>query len=331
MSTMHNNMIKVPAFMKCFNETFEKSTVKDIEKFSKKIGTCKAWMISSDYVFNDAHRNFDVASFTLIPLIKDPAILKAEIAAAVPKDLKDRKSVTDKFIKLLQSNNQFHIVVAFPKCFMLGHGKDSEDKNVVEVLDSWINGIRELCENVKGGEATYKTVAESLLQLKKEYIGEKRISKRPLIREMICVVCLAAYIVACLHKSTDAKMIIWSPDRDPMMGMVHGEFGRYFPQVFLTLAQGYVRKLPQKYASGFVDFVCTLPPSAGVVWADEFNRLADYFAGLFARIDLSKEQQEDCLHKLLVKYVVENPCVAVIGCDEKGARRLEFSLSGQAG
>ena len=91
-----NTEINNPIFQ-VIDETFEKSTKTDLEKYYLKLTNgVKKWTCYSDYCFGDSNKPNDVVCFTLIPYIVDFEKLSNN---KLPIEIKEKLTEKDKRVE----------------------------------------------------------------------------------------------------------------------------------------------------------------------------------------------------------------------------------------
>ena len=315
----------IPA-IKGIRETFNKSAIVDFTKFCNSIGRCDAWMVASDYVFRDGNRKYDTMAFAIIPVVKDVIAFRDEIENVEKQDLKRRKKIKNDFVNLLKSNKVFHVVLNFEKSYLLGDDLASELKNMTMILQSFENAFPILERGV--GDALQKSqiglAKKSIGLLNAELAKGMTNDKVSMVREVLTLVNVLGFLVSVIHSAGGGKIVTLLPDRDPIYDLVGTGSDAYFPQMTLMMANAFVTAYC--HGSGYVDVVCAVPPNTGAVWSDPLNRLADYFAGAFARLETEKVMQDKVLNKLIVDYGFDNEKVVVLNVGNTCVSRYDFNV-----
>src|SRR5690606_22419899 len=84
------------------NETFEKSTISQIENnYLSNLKSVSKWICFSDYCLDDKEKPNDVVTFSIIPYITDFHIVEDHIKKCAKTDIKKTRVVNEKFIEFL--------------------------------------------------------------------------------------------------------------------------------------------------------------------------------------------------------------------------------------
>lgn len=312
--------------MKGIRETFNKSALVGFKKFCQSVPSCREWLVASDYVFADKNRRYDTMAFALIPAVKDLVALRDEIENAEAKDLKKRRKIRKKFIDLLKYNKMFCVVLTFEKSYLIGIDSTDELENMEKILQS-IEGVFSSMEQLTADVQQKNQIGLARLSvglIRGELVNGMPKAKVSLVRELLTLVNITGFLVSIIHSVGGAKLVSLLPDRDPISNLVGTGSEAYFPQMMLIMANAFVSAYCE--GSGYVDVICTEPPVSGAVWSDPFNRIADYFAGSFARLEKGKIMQDKVLHKLIAEYGYQADRVVVLHVGNTSVSRYCFNI-----
>jgi hypothetical protein len=98
-----------------FFETFDKSARALFQQFLAGHPNIRRWHIAADFCLHDDQRPYDAFAFTIYPEDADLEDIRADIKAALPRDIKKSRSLDKRGIEWFLNARRFHIGITVPK------------------------------------------------------------------------------------------------------------------------------------------------------------------------------------------------------------------------
>ncbi len=294
-------MISLEDINNVLNNTFFKSSLKDLQVYLKKFSWCKTWWIASDYCLDDKQKANDVIAISIMPYINTPDSICNYIQKHISCDIKHSKIIPHEAIDFLR-NNDFIFNIAFII---------DKKKHVFSSPD------HTRLENIRACLA--KTIQE--LKSQPDYIEELRNFKKfeqkakssnfnvKLFENTYLISYLIAYISNILVLSAGATKLCWFSDRDAIIDMKPN----ITPLLYTLNVYGLLNK--NKYPFNCLNefLLAMAKESNDNLWFDEIVRIPDYVAGTLASWNIKINRVDKAKHKKMLEGVFsDNFRIAII-------------------
>ena len=280
-------------------------------------GTCKKWMIASDYVFGAENKQRDVVSFSIFPYLEEFNTLKEGINNLQPKDLKKSSEISDGFIHFLNNYPLATVSISINKDVRL---HTNERQIMIEKIDSYVRMIELWKINGTKNNNSYDKKIKRLESFKRAIVrGSTNLS---VVRQIEIVSTLVSYLMFQITTLIpDIELISWLSDRDKILNfnknnLDHSIIFDFINTGYRTLCRNY---LPESNAS----VVFGIPEETGNMWYDEIIRVSDYFAGTLANIkpDCREITPKGKFAKMLVNVFTNTSKHLFFGIDIKYSKK----------
>lgn len=262
-------------FLRHFDKTFHMSGAEVMQQFCRRNVGVRRWLLFSDYAFHDPKKENDAATFTFIPYTKTLDKLSAEISAVAPRDIKDSPRVNPSFIDLIQRYPTFSVSVVLDRSRRLSEKEREELKQDLVMLRRMVNTWE------PRAAADYETLSKDIGALlnKLSSVGVNM----EVVRDLIIVSYLAAYLVFEFHKVSNSERIAWCSDRDDMLSFL-GKRVSCSPMHMLAHVLLHSIAEQNGVDSDHVKFDLAVPNKEGPLWYDAPLRIPDLICGTLADI-----------------------------------------------
>ncbi len=270
-------------FIELIEETIYKSTIKDLKRYLRRLAGCTKWLICSDYCLEDKKKSNDVAVFTVLPYYDYIDNIQKDISEKAPTDIKKSRLIRESFINYHKSGLIFHFGFIFGK-----RGKhifkDLSREHILSLLKRTINFVEVLKKNnVPISADDLQEFTNKIKALIRE--AERKTFSLKLMKKIILINLLAAYIAHLLCRETDVKLVGWFSDRDDIINAYDEIAFDLFYMNFNALCERSKIDVDSNVR------LMIAKPSTNEnekMWYDELNRLPDFIAGTLADWDIAK-------------------------------------------
>ncbi|MFT3686412.1 MAG: hypothetical protein QM783_16070 [Phycisphaerales bacterium] len=252
------------------------------------------WIIAADFALHDKTRPMDCFAFTILPYDAWPAVIREDVAKALPRDLKESKALTERGIEWLRDPRQgFHVVITVEQKRPLFTNSAGTDPRAIAR------------EHVRQTIATAKTLglgSDTITRLKKLHAKtQARQFNVKLLEDVYLLSGWFAALTVILGRARSCECLGWFPDRDSMTVWCDGIWQDF---VFLN-----VHVLAPALAVDMrnTKLVIGAPDRSGdqeIMWYDYMIRASDWFAGAVAAWDRPSNRVPDKHQKY--KQMVED-------------------------
>lgn len=313
---------------KAIRDTIEQSTIEELRKFVKIVGTSASWYLVSDYCFDDDTKVSDTVTFSLILNHDKLKNIKEQINAFQPCDIKSTSEVREEFLKYIASPvvYNFSFVLSKADKFLLKSLPNDQIENFIEHINSdiqnWISDNPEASEYINDFKKKINIFRE---QKKAKSFNWK------LMRKIFIVSSIASVIIYEISNLNKAIAIKWVSDRDGI--------AEKFDSITIDLTFiSYVYLLSDFGSVPVIDL--TFAPKLLFVTSkkgteddyDELVRIPDFIAGTVASIkNTNAEFNNFKYYPVYFGTVVNSYNHAIIAIDDKYndfyIRRMLFNIS----
>ena len=230
------------------------------------------WMVSADYCLRDTSRANDCYAFSVMPMEADFTAMKDRIRAALPKDIKRARYLTQEGVDLLTNPKHFHLVIVVPKdrdVFNNGPGS-----NPLDVSREFVGMTLIQAEDKERGSDTIRPL--------KKLVEAARAKKFnfELYGDLLLLGLFFPFVSLLINRERKAEVTGWMSDRDNMTIWGDGVIWTHSTESFIGLGE-----LLGIDVAGTEIRVAVPAVASGPMWFDEMIRLPDYYAGTVAAWD----------------------------------------------
>jgi len=304
-------------------ETWDGSSRTLFKNFLATNSGIAKWMISADYCLRDSTRANDCYAFSIIPYRESFSDLTHSIRAALPKDIKKARYLSQAGVDLLMETHIFHIAIVVPKDRdIFNNGPASNPLEISrEVAQITFDQAREM----ERGDAALQPLRKMV-----EAARAKRFNYE-LYGDLLLLGFFFPFVSLLLNRERKAEIIGWISDRDNMTTWGDGVVWNNAIENFRGLGE-----LSQIDVEGTRVCIAVPDQQSGPTWLDELIRLPDYFAGTIAAWNAPANELSDQPKSLLFVQMLEHvfanaPNSVILKLDIGGAglcwRRLEIRLN----
>lgn len=278
------------------NDTFEKSTIDQIEKnYLNNLLSVSKWMCFSDYCLDDEGKPNDVITFSIIPHITDYDIIENYIQTNAKTDIKKTRNVKETFVSFLRKYPMINF------SFILNDRKKLLGNNHKELLGNLRNQyifMKEMYEqwmkNEPHKKKEYTDYINKINQCLSLIEADKKIK---LLLDMILIPFLGAYVSSIILKRINKVEVFgWFSDRDKLNDIGDGLSLYIFHHQLHNLMNG----------KNFT-FASTVANSTSKIFYDELIKIPDYIAGTLADYNLEDNTiSKDKFNEVLIGYISNN-------------------------
>jgi hypothetical protein len=281
------------------------------------------WMISADYCLRDNTRANDCYAFSIIPARNSFTDLRDLIRAALPKDIKRARYLSQDGVVLLTDPHIFHIVVVVPKDRdVFNNGPANNPLEISrEVAKITLDRAREM----ERGDNTLKPLRKMVEAARAKSFNYE------LYGDLLLLGFFFPFVSLLLNRERKAEIIGWMSDRDNMTTWGDRVVWNNATESFRGLGE-----LSGIDVDGTEVHAAVPAELSGPMWFDELIRLPDYFAGTIAAWDAPAnalpDQPKSLLFVQMLEHVIADAGNAVvlkldIGGDGLQWRRLAVHLN----
>lgn len=282
-------------------------------------GTCKKWMIASDYVFGAKNKQRDVVSFSIFPYLEEFNTLKEGINNLQPKDLKKSSEISDGFIHFLNNYPLATVSISINKDVRL---HTNERQIMIEKIDSYVRMIELWKINDTKNNNSYDKKIKRLESFKRAIArGSTNLS---VVRQIEIVSTLVSYLMFQITTLIpNVELISWLSDRDKILDFNKGKNKLEHSIIFDFIYSGYFILCKNYLPESNTSIIFGIPEGEGKMWYDEFIRVSDYFAGTLASIkpDCKEILPEGKFAKMLVNVFTNTSKHLFFGMDIKYSQK----------
>ncbi len=266
-------MIPFNDVFRCLLQTFDGSAVDDFRRFLERNSQVRKWFIAADYCLRDKDKANSVFALTVFPYDDHLQVMQAEIKAALPRDIKKSKEVTQEGIELLRDPRRFHFAFVF---------KEHPDIYAVGAQATRLETAR---ESLKLAINQLKDVGRTKPQLRRlNALQQKSLSASfnvTLLSDLTVLSILLCLVTLLIQRERPSELVSWFSDRDNMTTWGEGAIWDIAVESVAGLSEHVGIPLPMQ------SVVVAEPDKAdaGSPWFDDLIRLPDFIAGLFASWD----------------------------------------------
>ena len=292
----------------------------DLDSWFQEIPNGAPWRVVSDYCIGDPKKANDSFAFSIIVNHDTQENIEEYINAVAPRDLKKTRTPSKGMISYLTCPVVFNIgfVVRRHTALLKDYITEENVKSGIEEL--W--QIFPLLEAASPETKRYYDSVRKRLRALEKYMSKSSRNLK-LVRQVFLVSSMAALVFHHLERQKSPNHIRWISDRDAMFDVFDGiAFDLSFIHLIaVRLAQNILTNPP---ALSFA-----LPGMDGVTQYEGLIRVADYYAGLLADINLDKlEVSHDKFRPLFRELLVEANNTALMDITIEGGilktRRIIF-------
>ncbi len=308
-------------------KSFAQSTIKDLENWFRDIPEGASWYVISDYCFGDETKKNDVVSFSLLLHHDKLENIKDYIKAFAPKDLKKTRTMSEGFLKYINSPVIFNISFVIDR-----NSKYMKDYSDAENMRSFLPAFRDIVEIIASNsniENDYFALVKKRTEIFERDFKNKNFNSK-LSRQIYLVSTFASLIFYYLTIIKKPAHIAWISDRDAIIDRYEGIVFDFAYMMFLA---EYSEIISHKEGSPVMidepKFTFLEPEKGAVNAYDELVRIPDYLAGTLADFDIeNREFSKNKYYQILEQSLVNSKNHAIIqiyGDSKKlSARRLAF-------
>lgn len=283
------------------NNTFFKSSLKDLQIYLKKFSLCKTWWIASDYCLDNKQKANDVIAISIMPYIKTPDSMCNYLHRYIPCDIKHSQIISQGTIDFFK-NNSFVFNIAFiidEKKLVFSSPGHTRIENIRSCLAKTIQKLK----NQSNYTEELRSFKEFEQKAKSSNFNVKLFENTYLISYLIAYICNILVLYA------GATKLCWFSDRDAIIDMK--------PNITSVLYNLNVYNLLNKNRYPFNcvnEFLLAMAKeSTDNLWFDEIIRIPDYIAGTLASWNIKMNQVDKSKHKQMLKDVFsDNSNIAII-------------------
>lgn len=270
------------------------------------------WMISADYCLRDTSRANDCYAFSIMPMEDDFKAMSDRIRAALPKDIKRARYLTQEGANLLADPRHFHLVIVVPKdrdVFNNGQGS-----NPLEISREVANKTLDRAKEMERGDNTTKPLKKMVEAARANNFNFE------LYGDLLLLGFFFPFVSLLLTRERKSTVIGWMSDRDNMTTWGDGVIWNQSTESFVGLGE-----LLHIDVVG-TDIRIAVPGAAsGPMWFDEMIRLPDYYAGTVAAWDAPANTLPPNPKSLLFVQMLEH---VVAGAKNGVILRLDIGADG---
>lgn len=308
-------------------KSFTQSTIKDLENWFRSIPEGASWYVISDYCFGDKNKKNDVVSFSILLYHDKLENIKGYINAFAPKDLKKTRTVSEGFLKYINSPVIFNISFIINR-----NSKYMKDYSDAENMKSFLPAFRDIVEMIASNsniEDDYFALVKRRTEIFEKDFKNKNFNAK-LSRQIYLVSTFASLIFYYLTIIKKPAHITWISDRDAIIDRYEGIV---FDFAYIMFLAEYSETMATREDSPIMidepKFTFLEPEKTAVNAYDELVRIPDYLAGTLADFDIEKQEfSKDKYYQMLKQSLVNSQNHAIIqvsGDSQKlSARRLVF-------
>lgn len=204
---------------KAIQDILEKSTLNELQEYLKVVDRSASWLLVSDYCFEDANKNSDTVTFSLILYHDKIENIKKYLAAFQPKDIKKSNQIGKGFLDYIISPVVYHFSFILNK-------DDNFFKNSLtkENIKTYFNLVLTLINKIsKENPATagYFEEFKKRINIFSEEMKAKSFNWK-LTRKIMIISSLVSVIFFELTKLNKPISITWISDRDGIVEKFDG-------------------------------------------------------------------------------------------------------------
>ncbi len=308
-------------------KSFTQSTIIDLENWFRSLPEGASWYVISDYCFGDNNKKNDVVSFSILLQHDKLENIKEYINAFAPKDLKKTRTVSEGFLKYINSPVIFNISFLINRSSK--YMKDYADSENMKNFLPTFRDLVEMIESNSNSENDYFTLVKRRTEKFEKDFKNKSFNSQ-LSRQIYLVSTFASLIFYYLTIIKKPAHITWISDRDAIIDRYEGII---FDFAYMMYLAEYSETMDTKEGSVLMmdgpKFTFVEPEKSAVNTYDELIRIPDYLAGTLADFDIGKREfSKDKYYQMLAQSLVNSPNHAIIQIDgdskRLSARRLVF-------
>lgn len=173
-----------------------------------------------------------------------------------------------------------------------------KSSNRIFDFDELINMLKQWCVTTPSNKKYFMEVLDKINRLKREM--NKPSFKFQILKYVMVVSLLAAYISSLINKETKVETIGWFSDRDSIFNF-HDKLASDLYDINFHLFNTLNGLEEQK-----MDIIIGVPEDSGKMWYDEMNRLPDYITGTLADWDLINNKTTKSKFNQVIEEVIAN-------------------------
>ncbi|SHL31286.1 hypothetical protein [Flavobacterium saccharophilum] len=285
-------------FLRLLDDTLNKNVKENIKNnYLKDLKNITKWSCFSDYCFDDKNKPNDVVTFSLVPYITDYSIIENHIKEIAKTDIKNTKSIQDKFITFLKEYPLINFsFILNDRKEIFGHTHDIRKENVLQQLNLTKDLYSNWIKNQPEKELYYRKIIKTIDSCISEVKRGKKIN---IYIDVFLVAFLGAYVsYIILNELKNIEIFGWFSDRDKIFDVQNGFIVNIFNNNLHCLL--YDKQIPYQ-------FVSSLSNSNFDVFYDQFIKIPDYIAGTLADYNMIDNLvSKDKFDIMLTKYMGNN-------------------------
>ncbi len=266
----------ISEFIRSFDITFQDSENELKIFFEENKGVSK-WIICSDFVLNDKNKPNDVMTFSIIPYIYSFKEYMVKLKDIAPKDIKNCRNISNKFIKFFNEFPMLNISIILSKDRKLDYIDEKNTlilkiSNAIEMYDYWKITTPEHKE-------LYKESIKNFTILRNEL--NKKCPNLRIIRDIDILATLTSYLAVRIVSLSNIKLLSWLPDRDAMLSFKKKHIS--IPFVIDLINSYYYVLCSNSMKTPFPKII--FDNDNQNIWYDELVKIPDLIAGTVADLD----------------------------------------------
>jgi hypothetical protein len=312
-------------------DSFDKSSIKDMEEWFSPYPEQQAWFLISDYCFSDKSKQNDTASFSILLNHDKLQNIKDYINAFAPKDIKSTRNISPEFLKYVNSPLIFNVTFVINRDIKLMRDYAGL-KNMEEFLPTFEKFVQIVESYSLIDKEYFKGVYNRIKLYQRDF--KKRNFNEKLSRQIHLVACFAGMLLYYLTKLKQPKYVQWISDRDAISERYDGFlFDLAFFHFLLLFEYNNAIQVEKKEDSTIIygpKIFFLIPKKSGDYYFDALIRIPDYLAGTLADFDIlnntfSKEKYNTVMLNSIVTSK-NHSIIQVLGNRNKvTARRICFT------
>lgn len=298
-----------------FLNTFDGSAAEDFRSYLSGHPQVTKWMIAADFSLHDPERPMDCMAFTFIPYDAEFDELKADVHAALPKDLKKTKALSSEAAAWLREKRRFHVPITLSKLRQVFYNDAQSDSLRVarEHIEFTISALNQSPGMYAGMLKRFKKLQQAA---KANSFNVELLSDIWLLGIWFGVLTLV------LARERRCEIIGWFPDRDNMTNWCDGVWQDYALENARSFCDIHQVDL---HATKLVAGAPDRSIGKEAMWFDHTIRAADWFAGSIGAWDRSPNlvpSEHPKYRQMLENVVADAENIAIIHCDI--AEQMQF-------
>ncbi|MBV8735699.1 MAG: hypothetical protein JO007_00265 [Alphaproteobacteria bacterium] len=278
----------------------------------------KGWIIASDYVIDDPTRPNDCLCFTIYPIDEQaPLAHWAEIAAAIPRDLKKTNLIDEHTIACLRDSRRLSL------CFIVTKERNPNVNR--ELAKLAIDGNLAIMRQWQDSEK-HTDLIKRMQRLRRR--ADSQSFKAYLFADMFLVMNIVTVISYLITKFMTPRIIGWFSDRDSIISA----YDKIANDLYLINYSAICQQRRVHHRDVQISFGNPLPDhrSPKQSWYDALIRIPDYLAGTLAPFTYREGTfvggQEKVLD-MITKVLRDAPNLLIMALERNGDRIMPVYVS----